>query len=267
MAPLYKTAAAVCLVTLCGLQTEASTPKHKFTVEHVEADAYLAANLARNGKLPVHISEVTKEESLVSALEAKVSGDEPPTAEDCTALITDKLKEDFHHSFVYDTEAKASPDYRQLLQNALDEGLAVFKNKAYPQTNDEWQSIWKQDAGANLAYLLGSNSTTIGCVIGRCTQVTTSDNPVELQVGDGGSGTQQETLTKDAVLFCQLKPAAEKNSAPFDEEYFNGLIERTTELKDMTEDDLKNSVGNGPAATASTILIAGLVAMLTAVSA
>ncbi|CDJ28201.1 SAG family member [Eimeria mitis] len=216
MAPLYKTAAAVCLVTLCGLQTVESTPTHKYTVEHVEADAYLAVNLARNGKLPVHINEVKKEESLVSALNAKVLGSGQPTAENCTALITDELKNDFHHSFVYDAEEKASPDYRQLLQNALDQGLAVFKNKAYPQSNDEWQDIWGEDAGANLAYLLGSNSTTIGCVIGRCTQVTTSEDQESLQVGDGDSGTQQETLTNEAVLFCQLKPAAEKNSAPFE---------------------------------------------------
>ncbi|CDJ27905.1 uncharacterized protein EMH_0035990 [Eimeria mitis] len=178
MAPLYKTAAVVCLVALCGLQAEASTPTYKFTVEDVQEDAYLAANLARNGKLPVHISEVTKDDNLVSTLEAKVSSEEPPTAANCTALITAQLKERFHYSFEHEPASQASPDYRQLLQDALDEGLKTFN-----------------------------------------------------------------------------------------EEYFNGLIERTTQLKDMTKDDLKNSVGNGPVATASTILIAGLVAMLTAVSA
>ncbi|CDJ28202.1 uncharacterized protein EMH_0038740 [Eimeria mitis] len=155
MASIYKTAAAVCLALY----------------------AYLAANLARNGKLPVHISEVTKDSALVSTLGEEVEGEEPPTAENCTALITSELKGNFHYSFAYEAEATASPDYRQLLQKALQAGLTVF-----------------------------------------------------------------------------------------DEEYFNGLMERTTELKDMTEDDLKNSVGNGPAATVSAILIAGLVAMLTAVS-
>ncbi|CDJ34031.1 uncharacterized protein EMH_0058800 [Eimeria mitis] len=178
MAPIYTAAAALCL-TLCGLQAEANTtPKYKFKVVGVDEDAYLAAKLARNGKLPVHISEITKEDTLITNLEGEVAGEGTATAENCTALITAELKANFHYSFTYEAEAKASPDYRQLLQKALDAGLAVFN-----------------------------------------------------------------------------------------EEYFNGLIERTTQLKDMTEDDLKNSVGNGPAATTSMLLIAGLVAMLTAVSA
>ncbi|CDJ28253.1 uncharacterized protein EMH_0039260 [Eimeria mitis] len=211
MASFYKTAAAVCLVALGVLQSEAQQEKgngggeaaclvalgvlqsnaqqdpieggggsttYKFTVVNVDEDAYLSANLARNGKLPVHISEVTKDESIVNELTAKVTAQEQPAADSCTALLTTKLKENFHYSFDYEPKSETSPDYRQLLQKALDAGLTVF-----------------------------------------------------------------------------------------DEEYFNGLIERTTQLKDMTKDDLKNSVGNGPVATASTILIAGLVAMLTAVSA
>ncbi|CDJ28149.1 uncharacterized protein EMH_0098900 [Eimeria mitis] len=177
MSSIYKTAAAVCLA-LCGLQAEASTTtKYKFKVVDVDEDAYLSANLARNGKLPVHISEVTKEDTLITTLKEEVAGEGATTVDNCTSLITAKLKEHFHYSFDYDAASEASPDYRQLLQKALEAGLKVFN-----------------------------------------------------------------------------------------EEYFNGLIERTTELKDMTEDDLKNSVGNGSLATASTIVIAGLVAMLTAVS-
>ncbi|CDJ27907.1 SAG family member [Eimeria mitis] len=266
MSSIYKTAAAVCLA-LCGLQAEANTTrKYKFKVVDVGEDAYLAANLARNGKLPVHISEVTKEDTLITTLKGKVAGEDIATADNCTALITSELKKNFHYSFEYESTSEASPDYRQLLQKALDEGLTLF-DKKYPQSQEAWEKIWNEDEGASLAYLLGSNSTTIGCVIGRCTQVKTSSDTSLLQGGGGGSGEPEETLQNDAVLFCQLEPAAVKDSAPFDEEYFNGLIERTTELKDMTEDDLKNSVGNGPVATASTIIIAGLVAMLTTVSA
>ncbi|CDJ27794.1 uncharacterized protein EMH_0034860 [Eimeria mitis] len=180
MASFYKTATAVCLVALGVLQSQAqgNTPTYKFTVVKVDEDAYLSANLARNGKLPVHISEVTKDESLVTELTGKVTAGPDPAAENCTTLIAAQPKENFHYSFDYEPKSETSPDYRQLLQKALDAGLTVFN-----------------------------------------------------------------------------------------EEYFNGLIERTTQLKDMTKDDLKNSVGNGPVATASTILIAGLVAMLTAVSA
>ncbi|CDJ34032.1 uncharacterized protein EMH_0058910 [Eimeria mitis] len=255
MASFYKAAAAVCLVALGVLESEAQQDSatykfkvvevdedayfatYKFKVVEVDEDAYLSANLARNGKLPVHISEVTKDESLVTELTEKIEAQ--PAAENCTALITSELKARFHYSFDHESESEASFDYRQLLQEALDAGLTVF-------------------------------NTTIGCVIGRCTEVATPEEPEVpelLQNGAGGSETPEGTLQKNAVLFCQLKPAAVKDSAPFDEEYFSGLIERTTQLKDMTKDDLKNSVGNGPVATASTILIAGLVAMLTAVSA
>ncbi|CDJ36362.1 SAG family member [Eimeria mitis] len=271
MASFYRTAVAVCLVALGVLESEAQQgpATYKFTVVNVDEDAYLSANLARNGKLPVHISEVKKDDSLVTALTEEVTAGAEPAAENCTALITSELKARFHYSFDHEPESEASFDYRQLLQKALEAGLTVFK-KAYPKSKEEWQNIWKDDAGASLAYLLASNSTTIGCVIGRCTQVATPAEPEVPELphdGAGDSGTPEGTLKKEAVLFCDLKPPAVKDSAPFDEEYFNGLIERTTQLKDMTEDDLKNSVGNGPVATASTILIAGLVAMLTAVSA
>ncbi|CDJ28152.1 uncharacterized protein EMH_0099230 [Eimeria mitis] len=179
MASLYKTAAAVCLVALCGLQTEASNPTYKFTVEEVQADAYMSANLARNGKLPVRISVVTKDDTLVDSLRSAVKAATGENAEACEGLITSDLKETFHHTFEYTEDAEATPNYRQLLQKAVEAGLAAF-----------------------------------------------------------------------------------------DEEYFNGLVARTTALKDMTADDLQTPVGDGAeAAAVRTILIAGLVAMLTVVSA
>ncbi|CDJ27906.1 uncharacterized protein EMH_0036000 [Eimeria mitis] len=177
MASLYRTAAAVCLVALSVLQAQAqgNTATYKFTVEKVDEDAYVAANLARNGKLPVHISGVAKADNLVSSLTDKVKAATGAADATCSALIKDDLKAVFHRSFDY----SEAPNYRKLLQEALEDGLKIF-----------------------------------------------------------------------------------------DEEYFNGLITRTTELEDMTEDDLKVSVGNGVAAAAvPTILIAGFVAMLAAVSA
>ncbi|CDJ35402.1 uncharacterized protein EMH_0097240 [Eimeria mitis] len=130
----------------------------------------MSVNLARNGKLPVHISEVARDEGLVTALKAQVVED-----------------------------------------GALTGGT----NKEYPKDEAAWGKIWAEEEGSSLAYLLGSTSTTIG------------------------------------------------------EEYFNGLIARTTFLKDMTAEDLKTSVEAGGAAAAAvpTVLIAGLLAMLTTISA
>ncbi|CDJ28153.1 uncharacterized protein EMH_0099340 [Eimeria mitis] len=155
MASLYKAAAAVCLVAACGLQSAAAdTKNYKFTAEDVTEEAYLAANLARNGQLPVHVSEVSEDKNIVTTLTGKVNSAEARTDATCNELIASDLKATFHHAFEYD--ADTSTNYRQFLQAALDKGLAIF-----------------------------------------------------------------------------------------DEEYFNGLIERTTLLKDMTADDLKLSVGNG----------------------
>ncbi|CDJ35798.1 uncharacterized protein EMH_0000330 [Eimeria mitis] len=127
MAPFYKTAATVCIVALCGLQSEAADgKKYKFTSEDVTEEAYLAANLVRNGNLPVHISEVSKDDTLVTSLKQNVEAKEASTDGTCETLIEGDLKEGFHHIFEYDVETKATHDYRQLLQEALDKGLAVF---------------------------------------------------------------------------------------------------------------------------------------------
>ncbi|CDJ45621.1 SAG family member [Eimeria brunetti] len=251
-----KTAAAVCLVALYGLQSEAASPQttYKFKAVEVTDDAYIAANLVRNGKLEVHISEVSKDTNLVPGLQKEVvasaSVEQPEgTTESCKKLMEQSgLKGIFHHAFSY----KEKNDYRELFQAALDAGIAVFKEKGY---QNKWDEIWASDAGASLAYLLGANSTKIGCVIGECIQVQTQDE------GEPSS----EESTGNAFLFCDLSPAVDKSKAPFDEEYFNVLVARTAKLAEMTEEDLKAPSNDGTAAGAfPTILVAGLVAMLTA---
>ncbi|CDJ45636.1 SAG family member [Eimeria brunetti] len=268
MASVYKTAAAVCFVALYGLQSEAAgtTISHKFIPIAVEDAGYVAANLARNGKLPVHINAVAKDDNLVSTLTGTVkSKNVTETVEDaeatidetCSSLVKEgELKDIFHYTFEYNNVSKSSPNYRELLQKALDAGLEIFKKT---KDQNKWEKIWEDEAGASLAYLLGANSTTIGCVIGQCIAAKTAD--------DGGQSVP-EGATGKAVLFCELNPAAKKNQAPFDDEYFEGLIARTAKLADMTEEDLKAPSNDGTAAAAvPTILAAGLVAVLTAISA
>ncbi|CDJ45650.1 hypothetical protein EBH_0047790 [Eimeria brunetti] len=214
MVPLYGTAAAVCLVALYGLRSVAAQQQagqqttYKLKVQEVTEviaallsyprllylfacvvfgeDAYLAVNLARNGKLPVRIKEVSEDKDLVAELEETVEpgGDEARGAEidseSCKTLINSAtFKEMFRQAFDYPTDTDATPNYRQMLQKALDEGLTLFS-----------------------------------------------------------------------------------------EDYFTGLIARTTQLEDMTDEDLKAPTNDGAAAAAvPTILLAGLGAMLTAISA
>ncbi|CDJ45622.1 hypothetical protein EBH_0016680 [Eimeria brunetti] len=255
MACFYRTAAAVCLVALCGLRSVAAgkTTTYEFTAVDVNEDAYVAANLVRNGKLAVHISEVTKNATLVSDLKHKVEQASGEPLESCDGLIdTSNPIGIFNHT----SEYAESPNYRTMLQAALDKGLEVFKAKGY---QNKWKEIWGDADGANLAYLLGSNSTSMGCVIGTCSKVVTTT--------DQRSETPPEVTPEKTVLLCELSPAAEKEKAPFDEEYFNELVARTARLAEMTEEDLKAPSNDGTAAAAiPTTLAAGLVAMLTAVS-
>ncbi|CDJ45623.1 SAG family member [Eimeria brunetti] len=256
----YKTAAAVCLVALYGLQSDAAgkTTTYKFKAVDVDDEAYVAARLVRNGKLAVHISEVAKDADLVSGLQKKVAptaaqGKQSGTStESCKKVMEESaLKDIFHRAFTY----KESNNYRELFQKALDAGIAVFKENGY---QNKWEEIWESDDGASLAYLLGSNSTKIGCVVGQCIKVETDTT-------DDSDPTEEST--GDDVLFCELSPAAKKNEAPFDEDYFNGLIARTAQIAQMTEEDLQSSSNDGTAAAAvPTTLAAGVVAMLTAVS-
>ncbi|CDJ54290.1 hypothetical protein EBH_0045880 [Eimeria brunetti] len=150
-------------------------------VDDIKEDEYLYANLVRNRKLPIHISELTRDQQLVDSLKEAVGAKETAAGEGaCGNLI--------EASNTYKTDDP--PEYSQLLQDALDAGLAIFN------------------------------------------------------------------------------PAVEKDSIPFDEEYFNGLIARTAKVAEMTEEDLKAPVEESAATTAGpTVLIADLAAMLAAASA
>ncbi|CDJ45629.1 SAG family member [Eimeria brunetti] len=227
----------------------------------LDADGYLAANLVRNGKLPVHVNEVAKDDNIVSTLTGTVNsteheetGEEAEVTIDdtCTALVKKgKLTDIFHYTFTY----QEKPNYRELFQAALDAGLAIFKN---PDYQNKWDAIWENDAGGSLAYLLGANSTTIGCVVAQCTATKSAASGKNLP----------ETTKGKALLLCKLNPEAEKNQAPFDDAYFDGLIARTAKLADMTEEDLKAATNDGTTAAAlPTILTASFVAMVAVASA
>ncbi|CDJ45605.1 SAG family member [Eimeria brunetti] len=232
--------AAVGLVASSGLQSVAGSQKtYKWTADPVTDEAYFSVNLARNGKLPVHINEVKADAQLVDSLKTK--------------------KDLFYSDFTGQGEA----DYRQLLQTSLEKGLKVFEKKEYPKTAEEWQQTWENADFANLAYLLNSNSTTVGCIIGKCTGEETGTPGAA-----GPAGRDADTTVEMAVLICNLHPAATKDKAPFDEEYFTGLIARTAKLTGMTADDLKAPTNDGTAAAAiPTIMLAGLLATLAAVAA
>ncbi|CDJ45602.1 SAG family member [Eimeria brunetti] len=257
MTSFFKTITAVCLVASSGLQSVAGgEPTYKWTAEDVTADACLSVNLARNGKLPVHINDVAADAELASSLKDILGDGEAQTETTCEALIREKEELlSAKHVFYHVIDSEGERDYRQMLQASLNAGLEVFKTKEYPKTEDGWKTVWGNKAGANLAYLLSSNSTTVGCVIGKCTK----------EAGpEGKAGRNGVTTVEMTLLICDLDPPATKDQAPFDEEYFTGLIARTAKLADMTADDLKASNDAIAAAVFPTIISASLLAMLTA---
>ncbi|CDJ54042.1 hypothetical protein EBH_0073610 [Eimeria brunetti] len=127
MPSLYKAGAAVCLIALAGFQPAAAQDKnYKFTAIEVKEDAYLAANLARNGKLPVRISEVAKSEDLVNTVKEIFEEEKTDTLQTCEKLIKEsELKNMFHYAFDYKTDT--TPVYHELLQQALTAGLNAFR--------------------------------------------------------------------------------------------------------------------------------------------
>ncbi|CDJ45606.1 SAG family member [Eimeria brunetti] len=259
MISFYKKITAVCLVASAGFHSVAGgTTTYKWTAEDVTDDAYLSVKLARNGRLPVHINDIATDGELVTSLKKIIGNEEGSSETTCQELIESKVKrEDIFYSVV---SSQGEPDYRQSLQTSLEEGFKAFEPKKYPKTADEWQKIWGNKAGANLAYLLSSNSMKVGCIIGKCTAVQTGSQ--------GGARRQAKTQPEIAVLLCDLQPAATKYQAPFDGEYFAGLVARTAKLADMTATDLKAPTNDGSAQAAiPSIVFAALAAVVTAISA
>ncbi|CDJ29612.1 uncharacterized protein EMH_0051220 [Eimeria mitis] len=254
MAPFYKTAAAFCLVGLFGLQCGAQTPAtYKYEVAKVGEDAYLTVNLARNGQISAKTSLVEKDTELVGTLETKVKADEAEPKASCDELLTEDLKKLFNVT----VDNKDNPDYRKLVQDALNTGLTDF-GATYPADTSAWRNIWGNAKLLSVLHLLGASSTKVACVIANCVKTA----------GDVGVLSESDDAPEKSVLFCELKPAAAENEAAFSEEYFKELKERTTQLKDMKEEDLEDPIVTSSANVAvPSILTAGLGAILAAISA
>ncbi|CDJ34025.1 SAG family member [Eimeria mitis] len=247
MGPIFKRAAVACLVALSGLEPATAATPPQFTVHDAGEDAYLSVNLARVGQMSVRISQLTKDDELIESVRGTLAGtDGERTVTTCADTISELKKQ---KSFVAQFTKEDDRNYRQSVQEALTTGLKLMES--YPTTDDEWKELWKKPDGVNLASLLWSNSTNIGCAVGICTEGTQGDR----------------TTTKTAYLFCQMDPAAEENKAPFDKEYYEALTARKTLLTAMTEEDLKTpSNGAAPVAVPSLVL-AGLTAIVALASA
>ncbi|CDJ28249.1 SAG family member [Eimeria mitis] len=236
MGPIFKGAAAVCLLALSGLEpATAATQPPAFTVEEAGEDAYLSVNLARVGQMSVRINQLTKDDTLIDSVKETFGvKDGGRTLTTCAEAISGLRKK---KEFVVQFTTAEDRNYRRSVHM-----------KSYP---DNWQEFWTKPEGANLASLLWSNSTNIGCAVGICTE--------------SADGTPSSTKT--AYLFCQMSPEAEQDKAPFDKEYYEALTARQTLLTAMTEEDLKVPVQGGAAAAVPSLLVAGLTAIVAFASA
>ncbi|CDJ27000.1 SAG family member [Eimeria mitis] len=194
MGPIFKGTAVVCLVALSGLQP--ATGALSFQAQEADKDAYTSVNLARVGQMSVRIGVLTENSELTDAVKtAFIAAAAEPSAETCEESIA-KVKKT--HFFAQLTDAE-DQEYRQAVENALKAGLKELQS--YPENDEEWTKFWAKPDGANLARLLSSNSTKVGCAVGTCTQT-----PDELQ-------TPETSIT---YLFCQMDPAAVKDKPPFE---------------------------------------------------
>ncbi|CDJ26950.1 SAG family member [Eimeria mitis] len=252
MGPIFKGAAVVCLAALSGLQPAAGDLQ--FNVETADkgkhlllGDAYTSLNLARVGHMSVRIGILTENSELAEGLkDAFTPAAYAAPANTCEGAIAELKKTKFTAKLTESGDQK----YRQAVQKALEAGLNELQS--YPDSEEKWREFWENADGANLAHLLWTNSTGVGCAVGTCTQ----------------GGDQNRTAgTSIAFLFCEMKPAAVENKAPFDKEYYEALTERKTPLTQMTEEDLKVPVQGGAAAAVPSLLVAGLTAIVAFASA
>ncbi|CDJ35241.1 SAG family member [Eimeria mitis] len=116
-----------------------------------------------------------------------------PSAGTCEGSIAEFKKTKFLAQL---TDA-GDQEYRQAVEKALKAGLDELPS--YPENDGEWQKFWEKPNGANLARLLSSKSTKVGCAVGTCTKTD-----------------EARTGTSITYLFCQMDPAAEENKAPFE---------------------------------------------------
>ncbi|CDJ29657.1 LOW QUALITY PROTEIN: SAG family member [Eimeria mitis] len=192
----FKGAAVVCLVALSGLQPAAGALQ--LTVKKAGTDAYTSVNLARVGQLSVRIGVLAEDSDLAKGLETSfpTTSFEPP-ADTCENFIKALKKKKFVAQF---TDASAE-NYRQAVQEALTAGLG--KLTSYPETDTEeaWTPFWTEPDGANLAHLLWSKSTKVGCAIGTCAP----------QAEEYRSSPDSATF-----LVCEMNPAAVEKQAPFE---------------------------------------------------
>ncbi|CDJ32892.1 SAG family member [Eimeria mitis] len=194
MGPIFRGAAAVCLVALSGLQPAAGDLE--FSVEKAGEDAYTSVNLARVGQMSVRIGVLTENSTLVEGLDAKLqaTASEPEPAATCDDAIA-KFKKT---KFVAQLTGADDDNYRQAVQDALTAGLEALPS--YPEDGG-WTTFWTKPDGANLAHLLSSNSTKVGCAVGTCTE---------------GAQEYRNSPTTVTFLVCQMDPAAEVDKAPFE---------------------------------------------------
>ncbi|CDJ26997.1 SAG family member [Eimeria mitis] len=243
MGRIFKGAAVLCLAALSGLQPAAGDLE--FQPQDADKDAYTSINLARVGQLSVRIGVLTENSELVEKIKSALpSAQSDPPSTTCEEAIAELKKTNFLAQLTETGDQK----YRQAVEKVLEAGFNELQS--YPEDEGEWTTFWGKPDFANLARLLSSNSTKVGCAVGTCTKTE-----------------EARTGTSITFLLCEMDPAAVQNKAPFDKEYYEALKERKTSLTEMTDEDLKAPVQGGAAAAVPSLLVAGLTAIVVFASA
>ncbi|KAL8448044.1 hypothetical protein Emed_004043 [Eimeria media] len=278
MAPIVQTA-AVCLVALCSLHTAHAVNATGMEVQSPD-DLILAINLARSAKLNTALVQVKGSGDLVTSAKAKITSDVdqatclPTTNPDKPAVqvrqdkmyrstcsdagqLARRLWRGFSNAILwiceyvvlqlegmvlsYTLAAQTTPNYKDLVQNVLSQGIAKLEQQKGQLT--PWDTgFWKQyEETANLGYLMWSASVSVGCA------VTSACNDNKF------------------LILCHFNPTAGGSTVPFDENVYNALKARTTPITQMDKGDLQGP-GSGATMGVPSLLLAGFVAALAMVA-
>ncbi|KAL8426783.1 hypothetical protein Efla_003377 [Eimeria flavescens] len=225
---LFLQAAAFGLLALSSVQSARGG-----TVTAISApdSLYEAINLARAGGLATALIQVKISADLINLVTAEVvqkAGGECASTES----VTPSTASGFVLTFKADNR---NPDYKTLVQAALDVGLQQLPN--YP-TQGWGQGVWESSQEAqNIGYLLWSSSAEAGC------------------------GVTMGCSSHPNLVICRFKPTVQNGIAPFDEQVYHALKARTKKIQEMSSSDLQ-SPGNGGTMGAPSMVVVGLVAAL-----
>ncbi|CDJ65425.1 SAG family member [Eimeria necatrix] len=199
MAPIFQSA-ALCFMALCGLKSAYAAEEGTPSPSPVAAgeDAYLALNLARRGGLSVRLNALTKQQTIVDTVVAKLT---TLAGDDCGQV------------------------------NSVTSATVSLRT-TYPKDGKFTEAPWNDTQVVNILHVLWSASTEVGCAV--TTKCTDKQLLVCQMTPKGGNGVPfseefykalvSRTDSIESMTEADLKTGSNSGSAAVPSVLLAGLV-------------------------------------------